>query len=404
MNAFRARRGGAWHRPTVALIDLDAFEHNLRVIRASLPSRVGIMAVVKADAYGHGAAHCCRVLARNGVLAFGVAIAEEGIALRRAGVREPVVVLGGMIGSDDSVYRHYRLTPVVYRADQVAALAWGGPIDVHVKLDTGMSRIGAREDELPELLGALDQHRAVRVVGLMSHFANADLGASDPANEQQKRLFARMSEAVLARGHKPRLIHFSNSAGALTQPDAAYTMVRVGIAAYGVAPSRDAGPSQPLMPVLSLRTEAVHVKTVPEGSGISYGHVFRTTRASRIATLPIGYADGWPRPLTGQAFALVRGQRVPFVGTICMDSCMIDVTDAEQVSGRAIEIGEEVVLIGEQAGATISCEEVATWAGTVHYEILTGLSPRIPRLYSDDTAARGEMMMALDDALFEPGC
>jgi alanine racemase len=406
-----------WHRPTVARVDLDALAANAKTLSHHLHRQapaVEIMAVVKADAYGHGAAQCAPVLAKAGATCFGVAIVEEGIALRRAGIRQPVVILGGLLGGDATIYRDMALTPVVFTPAHVHALATslgGAAMDIHVKVDTGMGRLGARPEELGALLDALASTPQLRVQGVMTHMANADNGPNDPENARQVARFVEMHRAIIARGHNPRWTHIANSAATLkpTAPLAKLlghpvNLVRTGIATYGLAPTTETAPTFSLSPVMTLGTRVAHVKTVPAGEGLSYGHRFVTQRPSRIATLPIGYADGFPRGLTNTGQVLIRGLRAPIVGTVCMDLCLADVTDVETRTGAPVVVGDEVVLFGLQKGAALTAAEVAGFAGTIHYELLARLSPRIPRVYSNDARTQAFMMIGVDEPLIEPGC
>jgi len=376
-------------RPTVVEVETAALAHNLRLLRARTGPAVRIQAVVKADAYGHGAVPCARAFVAAGADWLGVALVEEGVELRRAGLLVPVCVLSGIATPQDArVLVGYRLTPMVYRVDQlelVAAAARDAGLaryPVHLKLDTGMGRWGALPEDLPSLMDRLAQLPALELEGLATHFAHADSG--DPAELLGPlQRFRALEQSLATRGWSPTLRHQCNSAallcgGALGLGQGPGEMVRPGIALYGVDPLEQAGDgaAHPLRPALTLRTRVAHLKSVGAGFAVSYGGTFQTARPSVLATLPIGYADGLPRAASNRAQVLVRGRLAPVVGRVCMDACVVDVTD---VPGAAL--GDEVVLIGAQGGARLAAATLADAAGTISYEILSGLGKRVPRVY-----------------------
>lgn len=361
-------------RPTTVTVDLGTFRHNLAAIRGLAPG-MAVCAVVKADAYGHGLTPVARALAAAGVDWLAVALVEEGVALRDEGVRTPVLVLAAALeGGFDELVAH-DLVPAVFRIDhleQLARAARGRRYPLHLKIDTGMSRLGVPVGELDGFLDALARHPNLMVEGVLTHFANADL-ADDDTNDRQLALYERGLAALRARGHSPRWLHVSNSAAVLSYPRGHTGMLRPGLLTYGLKPLAS---RVELQPAMRWTTRPVHVKTVPAGSAVSYGGRWVAARDSRLATLPVGYADGYPRAMTGRAEVLVRGQRVPVVGTICMDLCVADVTDVPEVS-----LADEVVLMGSQGAASITAHDLARWAGTIPYEIVCGVGPRVPRTY-----------------------
>jgi alanine racemase len=376
-------------RPTVAEINLDHLSHNLEQVRLRVGSSAEILAVVKANAYGHGAVSVARRLVSDGVAMLGVATVEEGIELREAEIEAPILILGGIFGEDLTAAAAFHFRPVVYsreilRSLSKAALAAGTDIDVHVKVDTGMGRLGTALDDLPDLIAAIAQAPGLRVEGILTHFAEADLADAEFAR-LQLALFERAVRMLREEGMAPRYVHAANSAAILTLPESHQTLVRPGIALYGYLPSPALSFPTPLKPVMSFKTKIVHVKTVTAGTPISYGRTFVTKRTSRIGTLPAGYADGFDRRLSNRGEVLVAGRRAPVVGRVCMDLAMIDLTDIPD--SRA---GDEAVLIGGQTGPDgtagfIGADEMASWMETIPYDVLCGIGPRVPRRIAGGT-------------------
>ncbi len=381
-------------RPTEAVVDLAAIAHNYRAaVEAGGRPAIG---VVKADAYGHGAVPVARALLRAGAPVLAVALVEEGLELREAGIAAPVLVMGGAYGDAyDLVVRH-RLTPFVFSAEHVARLAAAARAQAtrasaHVELDTGMGRTGVAPGEMAAFLAAVRGAPEVALDGACTHFANADLEGRE-VTERQVARFEEMTRLLEEAGQRIRLRHLANSAGALEFPGVRQDLARPGIMLYGYFPF---GPEVPvsaatraiggrLRRALTFRTAIAHLKAVPAGTPISYGGRWIAARASRIATLPVGYADGYARRLSGRpdmgrAEVLVRGRRAPVAGTVCMDLTMVDVTDVPGVA-----LGDEVVLVGEQGGAAVGADELAEKAGTISYEILCGISRRVPRRYEGE--------------------
>jgi alanine racemase len=368
------------HRPTFAWIDLDALEHNFKVLRRRLGTDIGIMAVVKADAYGHGAVPVAATLERLGADGFGVAFGEEGMRLREGGISKPVYVLGGVYHGEALKAHQYSLTPVIISLERGLDLAreareLGLRFTVHVKVDTGMTRVGIPMHQAKEAIIRLAQEPELAIEGLISHFATVspDLGAD---YWDQLAQFRRLVDELKAAGIDPPLKHMANTAGILGAPKPPFNLVRPGILLYGSYPGSGFENVLDLRPVFRFATEITHLNHVPPGTAISYGGTYVTTRESVIATLPVGYADGLNRRLSNRGQALVRGRRAPIVGVVCMDMCMIDVTD---IPGAAL--GDEAVFIGEQQGERITAEEVAEICGTISYEIFCNINHRVGRIY-----------------------
>ena len=370
-------------RPTWAEIDLDALSENLRVIRQHVGREQSVMAAVKADAYGHGAVPCARRLEAEGVDWFGVALPEEGIELRAAGITRPILCLGGFWEGQQNACLQWNLTPVVYRIDMIglldsAARDAGVVASVHVKIDTGMGRLGVRSDDVSKFCDALSHFEHIRVDGLMTHLASADDPAQADFTKAQLERFSNAVTLFRERGFSPNYIHAANSAGAFAFPQASTNMVRPGGTLYGfrrdVLPSNVAAP--PLRPVMSLRSRVMLLKDVGKGEKLGYGCTFETSRPSLIATIPIGYDDGYRRALSNRGRVIVRGKFAPVVGRVSMDLTLIDVTDVPGVS-----LDDQVILIGRDSELSITAEEVAEAAGTISYEITCGISSRVPRTY-----------------------
>ena len=366
-------------RPTIAVIDRDALDYNYReVVRCAEGQQV--LAVVKAGAYGHGAVEIAKRLLRLGADMLGVALVEEGRELREAGIDAPILVMGATFPEQAEAMVSLKLTPAIYSLPVAQALSDAAyqrrtTINVHVKIDTGMGRIGTAPEDAPDLIASLKKLRNISVQGLMTHFADADLRDKQFALKQMDR-FEALLKALEAVKIKVPVRHAANSAAVLDFHRAFFTMVRPGLMLYGYNPLEAGARCADLRPVLSLLTRIVFLKKVPAGVPISYGRTFTTKRASTIATLPIGYADGYGRGLSNKGEALVRGARVPVVGRVCMDMCMIDVTDVP-----AVREGDDVVLIGSQGSERITADDIAAKIGTIAYEVLCGISSRVPRIY-----------------------
>jgi alanine racemase len=365
-------------RPTAALINLLALDHNFQEVRGRAGGRK-VLAVVKAQAYGHGAVAVSRRLVDLGAGMLGVALVEEGRELREAGIHAPVLIMGAVFpGQADEVVR-LGLTPAVAslavaRALSQAAQRRQAPVAVHIKIDTGMGRIGLSPEAAPDLIAEVMELEGVRVEGLMTHFADADLRDKQFASVQMDR-FEDLITSLEKRGMSVPVRHAANSAAVLDYRRALFTMVRPGVMLYGYNPL-EGGAGADLRPVLSLVTRIAFLKRTPAGVPISYGRTFITGRESLIATIPIGYADGYSRGLSNRGEAIVHGKRVPVAGRVCMDMTMLDVTDVPGVAE-----GDEVVLIGSQGAERITADDVAAKTGTISYEVLCGISGRVPRVY-----------------------
>jgi alanine racemase len=373
-------------RPAWVDVDLAALEHNLARIRERLRgSDARVMAVVKADAYGHGAVGVSRALEGAGVDWLGVALLEEGAEIRHGGVRLPILVLGTARPEKIALYARYGLTPTLSSLAELTRWSeWTAgrrePQPVHLKVDTGMSRLGVALDEAPRALEILRGSPGLRLAGLLSHFGDAD-DLESPRNPAQEERFTSVLALLTPGEREGILIHMANSAAALHLPKSRYALARIGIAIYGLDPAER--PDHPLpvsqrtdlRPVMSVRARIVQLREVPAGTALSYGGRTVTRRRSRIAVVPVGYADGYAWRLTGKAEALVRGRRVPVAGSVTMDMTLLDVTEA------GAELGDEVVLLGRQGNEEITATELAVHAGTISWEILCHLGLRLPRRY-----------------------
>lgn len=365
-------------RPSRIVVDLAAIAGNLRAIRARVQRPV--MAIVKANAYGHGLVAVARQLQAHGVERLGVAFVEEGIALRRAGITVPILVLGGIYAPQVGEYLRHDLEITVSSLDKLrqveaAAQALARRARIHLKIDTGMERIGVHSYSCAPFIEAALASRWCEIVGIYSHLACAD----DPDSGMTALQLERFAEAC---AHFPRLgapmplRHLANSGGVLHFPQTWLDLVRPGLILYGVSPDPAARMDPALRPALALHSRVVYFKVVSAGRSVSYGATWTAPADTRVITVPLGYGDGYPRALSNRGQVLVRGVRRPIVGRICMDQFMVDLGP----DGTAYN-EDEVVLIGRQGGAAITVEELAAQAGTIPYELLTGLNERIPRRY-----------------------
>lgn len=369
-------------RPTWAEIDLGALAANFHVVKDRVGPDVKVMAVVKANAYGHGAMECARRLEKEGSDWFGVALPEEGIELRDSGIEEPILCLAGFWKGQAAACVQRKLVPSVYRLDMIeaidtAARERGEVADVHVKIDTGMGRLGVRFDEVTDFVDALTRFKNVRIDGLMTHFAAADEPSCGPLTQDQIQRFERALATFRARGHEPTYRHLANSAAIFGQPSAWGNMVRPGGVLYGLwrdvlAPSAR---NQDLKPVMSLHSRITLLKWVPAGETVGYGCTFEASSKTLVATIPVGYHDGYMRSLSNRGHAIIRGVSATVIGRISMDLTLIDVTNVPGV-GR----DDEVILIGHEAGISITAEDIARTAGTLSYEVTCGIGERVPRV------------------------
>ena len=366
--------------PTYATVNLAALAHNFSCIKQYLSPGCEVMAIVKANAYGHGAIEIAQALASQGVGRFAVASLDEGIALRQAGLAASIVVLGALFEEQVSDLVAHRLTPVISDGHILPALAKAVhshpiPYPIHLKVETGMGRLGFHPKDLLSLLAAPVLRSPLQVEGMMTHLADAD-GADSAFTEGQLGAFRAMLEQIQQHGLTIPLVHTANSAAIVRFPEAHFSLVRPGIMLYGYHTLPASVPAPDLKPVLSLRTTIAQLRTIPQGGTVSYNGTFVAKQPTRIAVLPIGYADGYSRRLSNRGSVLIQGRRAPIVGLVCMDMIMVDVTDLAPLS-----VGETVTLIGQQGGESILADEVADWIGTIPYEVLCGIGSRVPRLY-----------------------
>lgn len=331
--------------------------------------------MVKADAYGHGVVPVAQRLQAEGVDGFGVALAEEGIELREAGINRAILVLNGISGGAHRDIIAAGLTPVLYEISEASAfeaVSEGRPIDVHLKVDTGMGRLGVPMAELTDFLRDLRRYPSIRIVGLMTHLSTAD---SEPEYVTEQLAGFKHAEGLVRRfGHEPRVLHAANSAALFRHPETHFDWVRPGISLYGY-PGSDSI-EVPLRPAMRWRTEVLRVRTLQPGESAGYGRSFRATRETRLATIPLGYGDGLLRSASNRGHVLIRGTRCPIVGNIAMDLTTVDVSEVPDVA-----IGDEALLLGEQGGAALDARDLAEAAGTIPYEVLTNVSRRVPRVY-----------------------
>jgi len=375
-------------RPTWAEIDLNNLAANFRTIKQRVGSETKVMAVVKANAYGHGAVACARRLAAEGADWFGVALPEEGIELRDAGITQPILCLSGFWGDQSTLCLKHRLTPVVYRIDMLqrlnqAAHEAGVVVDVHAKIDTGMGRLGVRFDEMNEFVAAVSELKNVRIDGVMTHFAAADDSSCRPLTHNQIRRFQEAASILRQHGHTPTHVHLANSAATFGEKESWGNLVRPGGVLYGlwrdVLPLSVGDPD--LLPVMSVHSRIALLKWVPAGETIGYGCTFEASRRSLIATVPIGYHDGYMRGLSNRAHVIVRHAFAPVVGRVSMDLTLVDVTGVE-----GVEVDDRVTLLGmDEPGSelNVTAEDLARISGTLSYEVTCGVSSRVPRNYID---------------------
>ncbi|MGH9365626.1 MAG: alanine racemase [Thermoanaerobaculia bacterium] len=365
-------------RPTRAVVDLGAIVRNYRSIARLVGRGVKVYPVVKADAYGHGAVPVARCLAEEGADRFAVAIAEEGIALRRAGLRGQVLLVNYSDPGDVGIHRAYGLTPALYGVEHIAGFAEATqglpePLPVHLKIDSGMGRLGVRPEDLPAAIAVMRRARGLRLVGTFSNFSSAD-EPSSPSTAAQTETMKACLETLRAAGVDPGLVHLANSAGLLLHPSSHFHAVRPGLALYGVLPLEDPG-TRNFEPALELETRVMSVQRVPAGSPLGYGGGFVTRRASTIAALPIGYHDGLRRSFSGRMSVLLRGGKAPIVGAVSMDVTLVDATEC------GAEPGDRAVVLGREADRRVTAWDLARAAGTIPYEILCGIGARVPRVY-----------------------
>lgn len=367
------------YRDTWAEVNLDAIRHNVQQMKQLLPTKTKIIAVVKADGYGHGAVEVAKKAVASGATALAVAMLEEALELRKAGITAPILVFGWVAPGDTPIAAEYDLTLIFFQKDwirQVKSYTFSGPLKVQMAWDTGMGRVGIRtESDLRMLIEELSDATNMRLTGIYTHFATADERELTYFREQQSR-FQSLWQTFSKLWHKPVAVHTGNSAASMRFPNDMHHFIRFGIAMYGLYPS-DAIKQEntiQLQQAFSLNSRLIHVKEVEAGESISYGATYKTESNEWIGTIPIGYADGWIRKLRGFS-VLVDGKRMPIIGKICMDQTMIQLD-------KAYPIGTKVTLIGKQNDAEISMDEVAEYLETINYEIPCNISNRVPRIYT----------------------
>jgi alanine racemase len=372
--------------PVTATVDLGAIRHNARLLQRQAGD-AALMAVVKADAYGHGAVPVVRALAEEGVEHFAVARPAEGQALREAGVAGTILVLGAPLPSQLPTYADQELDVTVSSSDAaravIAAASPDAPLRVHVKIDTGMGRIGLAPEDVPPVVKALRESAAVEVAGIWTHFATAD----EPENPFTEVQLDRFEAVISALDAPTGDLHAANTGALFTLDgrldDLSAGLVRSGIALYGLAATPELAGRADLRPAMTLSARVTHVKTLPEGASVSYGATWTAPAPTRIATLGVGYGDGYPRLGSGRASVRIGGKQRPVVGTICMDMCMVDLGPPDRPLAQRVEVGDEAVLFGPDGPTAY---DVAQWAETIPYEICCGISPRVPRRYLDEAA------------------
>lgn len=369
----------AWGgRASRAEVDLDAIAWNVGQL-AGRAAGSALMTVVKANAYGHGAVQVASAALGAGASWLGVYTVDEGVALRRSGIDARILVFGPFTQPEAASIARWRLTPTVTHFEAGRWLqdaAAGRPLPYHMKVDTGLSRAGVSEDGATALWRELSGLNSLTFEGIYTHLARADEQDRRPTNDQLDR-FERVCRQLRTAGAPFTLRHVANSAGTLAFPDGHFNLVRAGISTYGYYPSSELDWNISLRPALQLLSAVSRVTRFPAGTGVGYGHEFRCTRESVIALVPLGYGDGLPRSLgNGRGAIIINGYPAPIVGRVSMDQITVDVTD-----GPPIRVGDEAALIGSQGDTTFTAEDVAQWTGTISYDILTGLMPRVPRVY-----------------------
>ncbi|HOA55142.1 MAG: alanine racemase [Clostridiaceae bacterium] len=365
-----------------AEIDLDAIAHNTREIKKLTGSKVEMMGVVKADAYGHGVLEVVRTLLDNGVTQLAVSMLDEAIQIRKMGIDVPILVLNYTDPARADEIIHNRVTQTVFSTDlaqalSAAAVRLGKDVRIHVKVDTGMTRVGFIPGyNAVRNIMEISRLPGIILEGIFTHFASADESDKSYTLMQFERFMNLCTELTRAGIHIP-VKHVCNSAGILQYPEMHLDIVRPGIILYGLYPSREVAGKIDLRPAMTLKANVIFVKDVDKDTYVSYGRTFRTDRKSRIATIPIGYADGYTRLMSNKGRMLVNGEYAPVIGRICMDQCMLDVTDLK----HDVHVGDEVVIFGRQNGSCISVDEIADQVGTINYELVCIIGKRIPRVY-----------------------
>jgi alanine racemase len=359
-------------RPTWVEVDLEAIRHNARILK---PENAELMAVVKANGYGHGDVEVARAAIEAGATWVGLASVEEGLKLRGAGIEAPILVLAECPPGSEAIALAHRLTPTLYSEDGLERLSGAarGPVPVHVKLDTGMHRVGVWPPEEAPAFALRVREAGLEVEGLFTHFARSE--EDEATTKEQLDRFLEAADAVRSAGVSPRLLHAANSGATILHPQSHLDLVRPGIALYGIEPGPGVGTHLGLRPAPTWRSRVSAVKRLPAGESVSYGHRYRLERDAWVATVPVGYADGYPRQLTNLGEVLIGGRRCRVAGTVTMDQLIVDRGDEE------VQVGEEVVLIGSQGDETIEADALGRLFGTIGYEIVSRIGERVPRRY-----------------------
>jgi alanine racemase len=369
----------SFYRPCWTEINSEALRENVRRLRLRLKPETALLAVVKANAYGHGLVTAAKAVLEAGALLLGVSSLEEGDALRAAGLQAPTLILGSLNPFDNfPVLFEKKLTPTVASLESAEALEGlalkrGERLPVHLKIDSGFGRIGVSLPNALEFIVKVSSMKGLVLEGLYTHFAASDIDAD--YTHEQANAFLEIVEKARAQGIRPRFVHLANSSALIRFPETHGTLVRPGLAIYGVAPYAGADAEVELSPVLSWKTKIIFLKTLPEGSPVSYARTWTASRPTRVATLAVGYADGLPRLLSNQGQVLIGGRRAPILGRVTMDMTMVDVTESPEC-----HVGDEAVLIGRQGNERLGVEDMARAAQTNAYEILCGISARVPRV------------------------
>ncbi|MGN1317549.1 MAG: alanine racemase [Lachnospirales bacterium] len=367
-----------YHR-VMAEINLDAIGHNIREIKKCIEPKTKLLAVVKADGYGHGALEVSKVSLYNGADWLGVATCDEGVELRNAGIQVPILILSRTVASQLEIVINNSLTQTVYTYEMAKELSdmaknLGREAFAHIKIDTGMSRIGfLPNEESLDIIEEIFKLENLNVTGIFTHFSTADEEDKSFTKKQFER-FLYMTNSIEKRGHK-LIRHCANSAAIIDMPELQLDMVRSGIITYGMFPSDFVSKSVDLKPAMSIKSQIIHIKELDENIGIGYGRTYYTNKITKVGTVPIGYADGYSRLLSNKARVIVNGKYASVIGNVCMDQLMIDLTDIE------CKIGDTVILMGESNGLSVSAEELAKIEGTINYEIVCDVGKRVPRVY-----------------------
>lgn len=368
------------YRPTWAQIDLRAIRHNFIQIKKALSKNTKILAVVKADAYGHGIVEVSKTLSDMGIEFFGVATTDEGIALRRASIKNAILILGSILPKESRMIVRNNLTPTVCTKELARSLnneakAQKKTLDIHVKVDTGMGRLGVWHDEAIAFFEYLAGLKSLKIEGVFTHLSSADEDEPYFTDTQIENFYGLIFD-LGNYGFSIKYRHIANSVGLIRFRKSHMNLVRPGLMLYGIYPKDNLRDEIHLKPALSLKTRITYLKKTPAGRALSYGRTYITPRPTVIATLPIGYGDGYMRALSNRAYCLIKGKRCPIVGRVCMDQVLIDVGEVKNV-----KVGDEIVLIGSCGSDRITAEELAGWANTIPYETVCAISDRVPRIY-----------------------